>query len=88
MARSIMDVMQENVNPVSVSNALYELMVDWRNMVLTADQAPNPSQEKKLRSKRKWLETALGRFFGCNDAEMRELLEDHFDIKVSTRKWN
>lgn len=82
MARRIMDVMQENVDPVSVSNALYELMVDWRSCVIMAEMVGNKSGNRKYRSKRSWIETALGRFFGVDDREMRGMLEQHFSVKV------
>lgn len=85
MAQTIMDVMEENLNPRSVSNALYELMVDWRACVMTAQATPTKHGRKKHNQKRKWLEQTLGRFFNRGDLEMRRLLEEHFHIRVDWR---
>lgn len=85
MPRSIMEVMQENVSPVSVSNALYELMVDWRALALQTTLVCSHSKERSLRSKRAYLETILGRFFLVSDDEMQKLLEQHFDIQIPKR---
>lgn len=82
MARSIMTVMQENVNPVSVSNALYELMVEWRSIAIEQNQSPNTSRMKKLSSKRNWTENTIARFFGVEPKEMRVLLSEHFGVVV------
>lgn len=82
MATSIMDTIQENVNPVSVSNALYELMLDWRSTVMMSQMAPNRSTRKKYNKKRSWIEGALSRFLGQNVLETRRLLEQHFGLKV------
>lgn len=82
MTRPIMEVMQENVDPVSTSNALYELMVDWRSCVVLADTVGTANGNRKYRTKRKWTETVLSRFFGVPDHEMRSMLEQHFDVVV------
>ena len=85
MAQSIMDVMEENLNPRSVSNALYELMVDWRACVMMSQMQPTKAGRKQYNRKRSWIEQTLGRFFNKHDMEMRSLLEQHFDIKVDWR---
>lgn len=83
MARSIMAVMQENVNPVSTANALYELMIDWRSVAMATEVCESRHRERKLRSHRSWTEKALARFFCIEPREMRELLQEHFDIVIT-----
>lgn len=78
MAKSIMEVIQEHVNPTSVSNAIYEVMVDWRNHVLMAEQAATASQEKRHTKKRGWTEQVLSRFLGVDQIQTRNLLNQHF----------
>lgn len=85
MARSIMDVMQENVNPVSVSNALYEMMIDWRSACLMLEMKPTGSAKVKLKIRRQMLEKDLSRFFCIDPFEMRRLLNKHFDMNVTVK---
>ena len=85
MAQSIMDVMEESLDPRSVSNALYELMVDWRACVLLSQAQATKKGRQQWNKKRSWIETTLGRFFNRGDLEMRALLEAHFGIRVDNR---
>jgi hypothetical protein len=80
-----MDAMEENLNPRSVSNALYELMVDWRGCVMMSQAQATKQGRKMYNKKRNWIEQTLGRFFNKGDLEMRALLEQHFAIKVDWR---
>jgi hypothetical protein len=79
-----MDVLHANVNPVSTSNALYEMMLDWRACVMMRD-ASSKAGRAKLKIKRQVLEANLARFFGVDIKEMRELLNAHFDMAARTR---
>lgn len=83
MVSTIMTVIEENLDPRSVTNSLYELMVDWRSAVYQAHIATSESNRKKFNRKRTWIETTLSRFFNKDPQEMRALLEDHFDVKVA-----
>lgn len=85
MAQTIMEAMEDNLSPRSVSNALYELMVDWRACVLMSQAQATKQGRKMYNKKRNWIETTLGRFFNRSDMEMRTLLERHFDLKVDWR---
>lgn len=85
MAQSIMDALEENLNPRSVSNALYELMVDWRACVMMSHMQSTKHGRKQYNKKRAWIEQTLGRFFNKSDLDMRALLEQHFNIKVDWR---
>ena len=85
MARSIMDVMHENVNPTSVSNALYEIMLDWRSCMLMREMAGTKSAKQKLKLRRAMIEKDLSRFFCITPFEMRDLLEQHFAMKKADR---
>lgn len=84
MARSIMDVVQENVNPVSVSNTLYEMMLDWRNCVVLIQEGACKSKHK-MRHKKSLIERYLSWFMGVDGKEMRALLHEHFGIKEEKR---
>lgn len=82
MATSMMELIEESLDPRAISNAIYEMMVDWRGCVMMSHSATNKSNRKQWNRKRAWLETTLGRFFNRGDLEMRALLEKHFGIKV------
>lgn len=80
MARSIMDVVQENVNPVSVSNALYEIMLDWRSCAMMI-QSGQADSKRRMRYKMAIIERYMAWFLQVDGSEMRRLLRAHFDIK-------
>ncbi len=88
MNKTIMEVIQENVNPVTISNSLYEIMLDWRaTVVLIADPSTfdNRKQSRsRLKYKKMLLERYLANFIGVSNVEVRELLTQHFDIKVKS----
>lgn len=90
MARTIMDAVQENVNPVSVSNTLYEIMLDWRTCVMLIDNKMYGSGEgkqskSKLRYKKALIERYLAWFMGTDGKEIRTLLHRHFGIEEGKR---
>lgn len=82
MAQTIMTVIEDSLDPRSVTNALYELMVEWRSCVYEASITPSKSRRRTVDRKRKWIENTLGRFFNKDRVQMRELLEGHFQVKV------
>lgn len=86
MATSIMDAMHEHVNPTTVSNALYEMMVEWFSCVTMQITADTKSQRRKFDDKRRWTEVALGRFFNQDALGMRALLEEHYGVRVPERR--
>jgi hypothetical protein len=80
MSRTIMSVMQENVNPVSVSNSIYEMMLDWRNCSIRLRMDPTAKHKGRLKIERNIIERSLARFFGVGRREMRTMLREHFDL--------
>lgn len=75
-----MDRIHESIDPTSVSNAIYELMVDWNGMVMRLN---NDLTKHRTRTKDKirHLEAILSRFFNVDPVEMRKMLEEHFGNK-------
>ena len=80
MARTIMDAVQENVNPVTVSNTIYEMMLDWRNCVILI-QTGQAKSKSKLRHKKQLIERYLAWFMGTDGQEIRALLNKHFEVE-------
>jgi hypothetical protein len=85
MAESILDVMRDNLNAASVSNALYELMVEWFTAATLQVAGPTQSAIKKWGKKRSWIERTLAKFFNVSDHEMRDLLEEHYGVKIPVK---
>jgi hypothetical protein len=83
MGKSMVDAIHENVDPTTVSNALYEMMVEWFSYVAMQNAGTTKSQKRKWDEKRRWTETAIGRFLNKSTLEMRELLEEHYGVKVT-----
>lgn len=83
MAQTIMDRIQDSVTPTSVSNAIYEIMLDWRSFTMRINN--DEPRKSRLRYKRETLEVVLSRFFNTHPDEMRAMMEEHFDIKASGR---
>jgi hypothetical protein len=81
-----MDAIHENVDPTTVSNALYEMMVEWFSCVTMQVGGTTKSQRRKYDEKRRWTETAIGRFMNKSTLEMRELLEVHYGVKVPEKR--
>lgn len=90
MAQSIMDAIENNLNQRTVSNALYELMLDWRASVerwheYSGDSNKSKTERKNANKKRKWIEIMIGRFLNKDYLEVRALLEKHYGVKVGQR---
>lgn len=83
MPSNIMRRIQDNVNPTSVSNAIYEIMVDWRAYTMRINN--KEPKGTRLRDKRAVLEMVLSRFFNCDTQETRRLLAEHFGIEAQGR---
>lgn len=77
---SLMDTVQEHLDPTSVSNALYEVMLDWREYSMRIKQARNRGERNDFASKRNVLEKVLSRFVNLPQHEVRNLLSEHFGI--------
>jgi hypothetical protein len=78
MAESIISAVEGSLDPRSVTNALYETMVEWRSCVIEIEQAATASRAKRLRKKREWIERMIGRFINRDAEETRTLLSNHF----------
>ena len=90
MAQSIIDVIENNLNQRTVSNALYGLMLDWRVSVdrwheHAGDSNKSKTERKNANKKRQWIEVMLGRFLNKDYLEVRVLLENHYGVKVGQR---
>lgn len=79
MPQTIMDRIQESVTPESVSNAIYEIMLDWRAYTVRIQN--NEPRKTRMKDKRGTLEVVLARFFNCDHLEVRRMLSTHFGIK-------
>lgn len=82
--QSLISRMQEAVTPTSVSNAIYEIMVDWRAYTMRINN--DEPRKTRMRDKRETLEVVLARFFNTDTMEVRRMLEQHFDIKVKGKR--
>lgn len=81
--QSLMERIQESVTPTSVSNAIYEIMIDWRAYTMRINN--DEPHKTRMRDKRKTLEVCLARFFNTDTREVRKMLEQHFDMKAGKR---
>jgi len=81
MARTIMDVIQEQITPTTVSNALVETMLDWRRVVMEEQSGTNLRQRERLKVQRNTLEKVLSHFLGIQPWQVRTLLTDHFKVE-------
>lgn len=82
--KSIMDRIHENIDPTSVSNAIYEMMVDWNGMIIRLNNDLT-THRARTKDKVRHLEAILSRFFNVDPIEMRSILEQHFGIKRAGR---
>lgn len=78
MAHSIIQAIEGHLDPTTVSNAIYETMVEWRSLTIKI----NTGEPRKTRNKdrRANLEVLMARFLGMEHHEVRDLLRKHFDM--------
>lgn len=82
MARTIMDVIQEQITPTSTSNAIVETMMDWRRIVMEKESAGSAGQRYRLKVQRNTIEKVLAHFLGIRPDQVRALLADHYGMAV------
>jgi len=81
---SIITSIQDNLDPTSVSNALYETMLDWRTMhvdlVERRRNGVRNQSTRTLETRRVVMEKVIGRFINTPAEDVRRMLCDHYGL--------
>lgn len=82
MKNSIIQRVTEVVDPTSVSNVIYEIMLDWRAYTERINDPNSKGHRSRLKYKRETMEVIIARFLSTDIISARRMLEEYFDVKV------
>lgn len=80
MAKTIIEAIHESLDPTTVSNAIYETMLDWYSLT-SRIQAGEP-RKTRMKDRRSANEVLLARMLGMEHTEVRRLLALHFGVEA------
>lgn len=86
MASTITDMIERELDPTTVANALYELMLEWYQsetvfrLAPARDSGTGRSARRNAAALARW----IGRFLQVDEKQARELLLAHYELKRRT----
>lgn len=81
MGTTLMERIQEELEPEAIGNALYELMLDWYQTEMDIRHARTKAAKNKAKLKQTWTLKVIGKFLQLDEDQLRKLLHRHFNLE-------